>query len=422
MLRGSHAGMALAARLVLEQLTEDDSRAVAAAAAAALGAPAPGPPAPPRPELALSATVIDLGRLPQHSQSPERRVRISNAGGGDLNARAVTSSSWLRLHQAGDELVVATDTSATGDYEGTVTVDSDGGTSSILVRARVDPAPLPASETAATTHPEPAPETPAVAGSGPHRDPATAASTTADAVPPLTETVPAPAGPAAGQAVTRPDVGPAQPLDDGGQRATPPPRGDHPPAAPSGPGPGEKTPQASRPRRAIGRRTVIIAAAIGITVIGVVMAIMSGAPGTSSPPASFSPSVTGSTSAGPAGTKSAASSRNALRTAQISGVKVLTSAAGFTVYWFGPDTATSSKCTGVCAFYWLPVKGPVTAGADVTGTLGTITRSDGSVQATYNGHPLYTYAGDTAAGQAKGNGLNVSGGVWHEVIVSGAAA
>ena len=58
----------------------------------------------------------------------------------------------------------------------------------------------------------------------------------------------------------------------------------------------------------------------------------------------------------------------------------------------------------------------------VTGKLGTITRSDGTAQATYNGDPLYTYVGDTAPGQAKGNGLNASGGVWHEVTVSGSAA
>ena len=44
------------------------------------------------------------------------------------------------------------------------------------------------------------------------------------------------------------------------------------------------------------------------------------------------------------------------------------------------------------------------------------------MQATYNGHPLYTYVGDTAPGQAKGNGLNLSGGVWHEVTASGGAA
>jgi predicted lipoprotein with Yx(FWY)xxD motif len=101
---------------------------------------------------------------------------------------------------------------------------------------------------------------------------------------------------------------------------------------------------------------------------------------------------------------------------------VLTNSAGFTLYWFVPDTSTTSKCTGSCATYWPPVKGPATAGSGVTGTLSTITRPDGSTQAAYDGHPLYTYAGDTAPGQANGNGKNLSGGVWHEVTVSGGAA
>ena len=126
-------------------------------------------------------------------------------------------------------------------------------------------------------------------------------------------------------------------------------------------------------------------------------------------------------SATPASSVPAAGS-SALKTAKIGGATVVTNAKGFTLYWFVPDTATTSKCNGSCATFWPPVKGPATAGAGVTGKLATIKRADGSVQATYNGHPLYTYVGDHAPGQATGNGLNVNGGVWHEVTVSVAAA
>src|ERR1700730_2656274 len=133
---------------------------------------------------------------------------------------------------------------------------------------------------------------------------------------------------------------------------------------------------------------------------------------------SGSPSSTPSSSA----TSGPAASSSALKTTTIGGATVLTSAKGFTLYSFAPDTPTTSKCNGSCTTYWPPVKGPATAGAGVTGKLATIKRSEGSVQATYNGHPLYTYVADTAPGQAKGNGLNLSGGVWHEITVSGGAA
>ena len=119
---------------------------------------------------------------------------------------------------------------------------------------------------------------------------------------------------------------------------------------------------------------------------------------------------------------STGSSSTALKTRKINGVTVLTNAKGFTLYWFAPDTSTKSNCNGSCASIWPPVKGPATAGPGVTGKLGTIKRSDGSIQATYNGHPLYTYVADTAPGQARGNGLNVNGGLWHEVTASGKAA
>ena len=114
-------------------------------------------------------------------------------------------------------------------------------------------------------------------------------------------------------------------------------------------------------------------------------------------------------SGGTSGTSSSpASSGSALKTTKISGVTVLTSAKGFTLYWFAPDTSTKSNCNGSCAQIWPPVKGPATAGTGVTGKLGTITRSDGSTQATYDGHPLYTYAADTAPGQASGNGITLT--------------
>ncbi|MGH3419017.1 MAG: COG4315 family predicted lipoprotein [Streptosporangiaceae bacterium] len=99
--------------------------------------------------------------------------------------------------------------------------------------------------------------------------------------------------------------------------------------------------------------------------------------------------------------------------------QVLVDSSGMTLYWFAPDTSTKSNCSGQCATYWPPVKGPLTAGSGVTGTLGTITRSDGSTQATYDGHPLYTYVGDKSPGQATGNGKNLSGGLWWEMTVSG---
>jgi predicted lipoprotein with Yx(FWY)xxD motif len=107
-------------------------------------------------------------------------------------------------------------------------------------------------------------------------------------------------------------------------------------------------------------------------------------------------------------------------TATINGTKVLTNSSGYVLYWFALDTSTTSKCNGKCAAYWPPVKGSATAGAGVTGTLGTITRSDGTKQATYDGHSLYTYVGDTAPDQAKGNALKLSGGLWYEMTVSGA--
>ena len=134
-----------------------------------------------------------------------------------------------------------------------------------------------------------------------------------------------------------------------------------------------------------------------------------------------SSSTTGGSSS-PAAAAPAAASSSTLSTMKVGGATLLTNAKGFTLYWFVPDTSTTSKCTGTCAHYWPPVAGPVTAGSGVKGTLGVITRPDGTKQATWNGHPLYTYIADTAPGTAKGNGTNLSGGIWHDIALSGTAA
>jgi predicted lipoprotein with Yx(FWY)xxD motif len=108
-----------------------------------------------------------------------------------------------------------------------------------------------------------------------------------------------------------------------------------------------------------------------------------------------------------------------LKARDVAGVNLLTNAGGLTLYWFAPDTSGKSVCYGSCAAYWPPVTGTPSAGPGVTGKLGTITRTGGGIQATYDGHPLYTYIGDNAPGQASGNNINLNGGLWHDLPIAG---
>jgi predicted lipoprotein with Yx(FWY)xxD motif len=158
-------------------------------------------------------------------------------------------------------------------------------------------------------------------------------------------------------------------------------------------------------------RLRMLPALLAIAAAAAVLAACSSS-GTSSTSGSTSDSGTSSPAAATAGS---------LKTANIGGVRVLTNAKGLTLYSFAPDTPTASRCNGTCAQNWPPVQGPATA-PGVTGPFGTIKRSDGSTQATFDGHPLYTFVGDTAPGQAKGNGLNAFGGLWHEVTSGSAPA
>ena len=107
---------------------------------------------------------------------------------------------------------------------------------------------------------------------------------------------------------------------------------------------------------------------------------------------------------------------------------ILVNSSGWTLYVFTKDTqgtgsaAAVSACTGGCASLWPPLltNGAPTAGTGVTAPmLGTLTRSDGSVQVTYNGWPLYTYSKDMAAGDTNGQGFL---SVWFAVTPAGMQA
>lgn len=101
---------------------------------------------------------------------------------------------------------------------------------------------------------------------------------------------------------------------------------------------------------------------------------------------------------------------------------VLVDGTGRTLYIFKNDTGTSSTCSGDCAATWpaLVTSGAASAGMGVkSAILGTTTRDDGTTQVTYAGHPVYLYSGDTAAGDANGQGI---GGVWFAVTAAGTPA
>ena len=160
----------------------------------------------------------------------------------------------------------------------------------------------------------------------------------------------------------------------------------------------------ARPGRGLAGMRAALAAAGALSLIA--LAVLGG-------------SVAAATSAPASGPASAPGTPAVLKTATIGRVTVLTNAKGLTLYWFATDTSARSVCYGTCAAYWPPVTGTPVAGPGVTGRTGTISRTGGGTQVTYDGHPLYTYVGDTAPGQASGNNLDLNGGFWHEVTAAG---
>jgi predicted lipoprotein with Yx(FWY)xxD motif len=102
---------------------------------------------------------------------------------------------------------------------------------------------------------------------------------------------------------------------------------------------------------------------------------------------------------------------------------ILVAGNGRTVYQFANDKDGASTCTGACAANWPFVPAPASLPASVpqvTGQLGTTTRSDGARQLTVAGHPLYTFVGDSAPGQTNGQGIVLNGGLWTATSPAGA--
>lgn len=134
-----------------------------------------------------------------------------------------------------------------------------------------------------------------------------------------------------------------------------------------------------------------------------------GSGGSTPTPAATTPAAVATTPAATSTVKTATATVNGQSTT------ILTNAQGMTVYYFKPDTPTTSACTGGCATAWPPLllsgSGSPTSSATLPGTLTVATTGNGS-QVEYNGHLLYTYSGDSAPGQTNGEGI---GGKWFVV-------
>lgn len=104
---------------------------------------------------------------------------------------------------------------------------------------------------------------------------------------------------------------------------------------------------------------------------------------------------------------------------------ILVNAEGFTLYDFHKDKGGKSSCYGACASTWPPLTTdgePEAIKGAMAAKLGTTKRTDGTVQVTYAGWPLYTYAADTKPGEANGQDIDSFGAEWYALQPSGAEA
>jgi len=148
---------------------------------------------------------------------------------------------------------------------------------------------------------------------------------------------------------------------------------------------------------------------LSVTVVGLALLVACGSSPAPSAASTPSPAATGTTIA-------------VANDAKLG--SILVDGKGITVYLFVADTGTASTCYTSCANIWPPV---LTNGAPQAGTgadkskLGTTTRTDGKVEVTYGGHPLYYFIKDKKAGDTTGQGINGFGGLWWVMSASGEA-
>ena len=151
------------------------------------------------------------------------------------------------------------------------------------------------------------------------------------------------------------------------------------------------------------------------SAVGVALLVAACSTGSSSTGAAASSSPAGASSSSAAGS-------TVITTVSSSAGTFLANGSGHAVYLWTKDSNGTSACSGACAGAWPPVTttGTVTAsGGAKSSDLGTITRSDGTKQVTYDGHPLYFFSGDSGPGMASGQGNDGFGAKWWLVSPSG---
>ena len=155
------------------------------------------------------------------------------------------------------------------------------------------------------------------------------------------------------------------------------------------------------------------------SAFGVALLVAACSTGSSSTAAAGSSSPAGASSSSAA---AGGSGSTVITTVSSSAGTFLANGSGHAVYLWTKDSSGMSACSGACAGAWPPVTttGTVTAsGGAKSSDLGTITRSDGTKQVTYDGHPLYFFSGDSGPGMASGQGNDGFGAKWWLVSPSG---